>query len=129
MDYESMTIKELREIAKEKGIEKTGSMRKAELVSVLTKAETATKPAKAPARKKEGSVAGESRDKHYAENREKRQQEHRGKTNPRHRESGQRISRRSPRDIMRIGRRRLTDILIVSRRRLLMSATKTMIPG
>ena len=47
MDYESMTLKELRDLAKEKGIEKTASMRKAELVSVLTKAEEAAKPAKA----------------------------------------------------------------------------------
>ena len=43
MDYESMTLKELREIAKEKGIEKTTSMRKAELLGVLKKSEEAVK--------------------------------------------------------------------------------------
>ena len=48
MDYESMTLKELREIAKEKGIEKTASMRKAELVAALQKAEAAKKPASKP---------------------------------------------------------------------------------
>lgn len=85
MDYESMTLKELRDLAKEKGIEKTASMRKAELVSVLTKAEAADKPARKlvkktnePARKPK-QAAGEGREKRSTESRERRQPNHREK--------------------------------------------------
>lgn len=113
MDYESMTLKELRDLAKEKGIEKTASMRKAELVSVLTKSEETAKPAKAPTRKLKASVAegrerasegnssrssaGVKREKRSTESRERRQPEHREKqrTEPRENQVTEHRERRS----------------------------------
>ena len=46
MDFESKTLQELREIAKEKGIEKYSSMRKADLIKKLSEG-------KAPAKEQE----------------------------------------------------------------------------
>ncbi len=63
MDLEKKTLAELREIAKERGIEKFSSMRKADLVKALTAAEmpkkaVSAKP-KAPARAKVAAEAPE----------------------------------------------------------------------
>ena len=110
MDYESMTLKELREIAKEKGIEKTTSMRKAELLSVLKKSEEAVKkepgtavkaePKKAaksepktagrmePAKRAVSHSSDDNREKQTGEKREKRVPDHRNRYTAEHQHEG-----------------------------------------
>ncbi len=52
MDYESMTLVNLREIAKEKGIEKYTSMRKADLIRALSEKKSAVRRTKEPAKER-----------------------------------------------------------------------------
>ncbi|MEE3467604.1 MAG: transcription termination factor Rho [Eubacterium sp.] len=61
MELDNMTLAELRELAKEKGIEKYSSMRKADLIKKLTAAEApATKPAKPAAKAAKPAKAAEA---------------------------------------------------------------------
>lgn len=62
MDFEKMTLPELRELAKEKGIEKVSTMRKPDLIRALQKAKPKELPKETPSRRAPSNRSeGESR--------------------------------------------------------------------